>query len=79
MSKRVEAARWSALREEDAARLHVAKGGARDRTPTRDHQNENRQDKDHRSKKHPEENVRRILGCDFDDAADHSLPVAMLD
>ncbi|WQF86072.1 Putative zn(2)Cys(6) fungal-type DNA-binding domain-containing protein [Colletotrichum destructivum] len=76
MSKRVEAARWSALRDEDAARLRLAKGGARDiRTPTKDRQNEN-----HRGEDHAEENARRILGCDFDGAADHtSSPVAMLD
>ncbi|GKT66733.1 C6 zinc finger domain protein [Colletotrichum tofieldiae] len=84
MSKRVEAARWSALREEDAARLRVAEGSVQDRTLTRDHLNENHRgedhrEEDHRSEKRPEENIRRILGCDFDDAADHTSPVAMLD
>ncbi|OBR02793.1 C6 zinc finger domain protein [Colletotrichum higginsianum IMI 349063] len=76
MCKRVEAARWSALRDEDAARLRLAKGSARDRTPTRDRQNE-----DHRGEDHADENenARRILGCDFDGAADHTSPVAMLD
>ncbi|WYZ33751.1 hypothetical protein EsH8_I_000027 [Colletotrichum jinshuiense] len=68
MSKRVEAARWSALRSEDAARRHTSEESVQDSTATRNHLKEN----------HTEKDKRQFLECGFGEATDHASPMAML-